>query len=262
MSLENKIIVATGVSSGIGAETAKLLKERGATVIGLDLNETAEDVDQFIQIDLSNEDSIQKACEQIPDGVDALLNIAGVPPTVPPIPVLQVNFTGLRMFTDGVVLKMNQGGSIVNVASVAGMGWAQTIEKSKALFEIHSMDRIGQFCEDHDIDEENCYEFSKEALIVWTMQSWNRWKDKGIRVNAVSPSATHTPILGDFMETVAVRAKKRDEGMVDRPAPGVPEDIAPVIAFLASDDSRWLNGMNIMADGGLFAASVGFKMGF
>ncbi|MFK7802547.1 MAG: coniferyl-alcohol dehydrogenase [Anaerolineae bacterium] len=262
MNLKNKTIVATGISSGIGAATAKLLKERGATVIGLDLNVTTENCDQFIQIDLSKEASIISACSQIKGGIDSILNIAGVPPTMPPIPVLQVNFTGLRMFTELLIPKTNQGSSIVNVASLAGMGWQKTIEQSKALFEIESMDRIGQFCEDHDIDEENCYEFSKEALIVWTMQSWNRWKDKGIRINAVSPSATHTPILSDFMETVAVRAKKAVEGMADRPQPGQPEDIAPIIAFLASDDSRWLNGVNITAGGGLFAATAGFRMGF
>ena len=259
--MNNKTIIVTGAASGIGAETAKLLTERGASVIAFDRTPVTENCDQFIQIDLSNEASIAAAVAQFDGKADAICNIAGVPPTVPPIPVLQVNFIVLRMFTELLIPKLNDGASIVNIASLAGMGWQQTVEKSKALFEVRSMDGVADFVEAHDIHQENCYEFSKEALIVWTMQSWNRWKARGIRVNAVSPSATRTPILDDFMQTVAVRVKARTQGMTDRPMPGAAEDIAPIIAFLCSDDSRWLNGVNILADGGLFAATASFQMG-
>ena len=157
---------------------------------------------------------------------------------------------------------MNDGAAIVNVASLAGAAWRTTVEKSKALLAVGSMDGISAFIEEHEVDQENCYELSKEATIVWGMQCWNRWEDRGIRVNTVSPSATKTPILGDFMTTVAVRQKAKVKPMEGLPGPGSAEDIAPIIAFLAGDDSRWLNGTNIIADGGLFAARTGQMMGF
>jgi len=261
VSVENKTIIVTGAASGIGAETAKFLKERGATVIGFDRNEPTDNVDEFIQIDLSSEANITEACAAFKGKADALCNIAGVPPSLPPIPVLTVNFLGLRTFTHAMLPKLNDNASIVNIASLAGMAWRNSIEEAKALFEIKDYSELEAFISAHNIDQENCYEFSKEALIIWTMQQWNSF-GRGIRVNAVSPSATHTPILQDFMETVAKRVKARTEGMGERPSPGQPEDIAPIIGFLCSDDSKWLNGTNITADGGLFAAMTRHQLQF
>ncbi|MEM7336762.1 MAG: coniferyl-alcohol dehydrogenase [Chloroflexota bacterium] len=262
MTVEGKRIIVTGCASGIGAKTAKLLTERGATVIALDRNPVTENCEQFIQIDLADEASIAAAVEQIDGRADALCNIAGVPPTLPPIPVIQVNFVGLRLFTEHCIPKLNDGASIVNVSSLAGINWQASMERSKALFDVRTMADVPAFIEAQGISEEDCYEFSKEALTVWTMQCWNRWQDRGIRVNAVSPSATKTPILDDFMETVAARLKAKSKPIEGLPGPGAPEDIAPIIAFLCGDDSRWLNGANLIADGGLFAARVGQRFGF
>jgi len=253
LNLKDKKIVVTGAASGIGAETAKLLKSYGAEIITLDINEPEESYDAFFKIDLSVEENIKKVVNELPSGIDAVCNIAGVPPTVPPIPLLKVNVLGLLAFTNALVPKLNDNASIVNIASLAGMGWRNRVEEAKALLKVTDFDALEAFCQEHNIDTENCYEFSKETIIIWTMQQWNAY-GRGIRINAVSPSATQTPILQDFMDTVAQRVKARTEGMKDRPMPGKPEDIAPIIAFLCSDDSRWLNGTNTVADGGLFAA--------
>ncbi len=260
--MQGKTIIVTGAASGIGAATAKLLTERGASIIAFDRNPVTEHCDQFIEIDLSDEAAIAAAVRQFEGKADVLCNIAGVPPTAPPELVLNVNVVGLLQFTELVVPKLNDGAAIVNVASLAGATWQATIEKSKALLQLRSMAEVSGFIEEYSITDEDSYELSKEAVIVWTMQSWNRWEDRGIRINAVSPSATKTPILADFMETVAVRQQAKVKPMAGLPGPGTAEDIAPVIAFLCSDDSRWLNGINIVADGGLFAARAGQRLGF
>ena len=67
--LSNKKIVVTGAASGIGAETAKVLKENGAVVIGLDINRPTGNVDEFIKVDISNPASIDTAVSKIPDGI-------------------------------------------------------------------------------------------------------------------------------------------------------------------------------------------------
>ena len=73
MPLEKKKIVVTGVGSGIGAESAKVIKAQGATVIGVDINEPKGNVDQYIKADLSDPASIEEAVKAIPKGIDALL---------------------------------------------------------------------------------------------------------------------------------------------------------------------------------------------
>ena len=260
--MNGKTVIVTGAASGIGAATAKLLTERGASVIAFDRHPVTENCEQYIAIDLSNEASIAAAVEEFDGKADALCNIAGVPPTVSPELVLQVNVVGLQLFTELMIPKLNHGAAIVNAASLAGAAWRTTIEKSKALLTVRTMDGVAAFIAEHGVTQEDCYELSKEAVIVWTMQSWNRWQERGIRVNAFSPSATKTPILNDFMETVAVRQQAKVEPMEGLPGPGSVEQIAPIVAFLCSDDSRWLNGTNIIADGGLFAARTGQLMGF
>jgi NAD(P)-dependent dehydrogenase (short-subunit alcohol dehydrogenase family) len=112
MSLDNKKIVVTGVASGIGAETAKVLKAQGAMVIGVDRNEPKENVDLYIKADLGNPDSIAAAVEAVPNGIDALCNIAGLPPTKDRVDVLKVNFLGLRHLTELMIGKLNDNASI------------------------------------------------------------------------------------------------------------------------------------------------------
>lgn len=260
--MKGKSVIVTGAASGIGAETAKLLTERGASVIAFDRNRVTENCTQFIKVDLADEGAIAAAVSQFDGKADALCNVAGVPPTVPPSLVLKVNVVGLRLFTEGMIPKLKDGAAVVNVASLAGAGWMHSIERSKALLAVDSMAGVEPFVEQFSITEEDAYEFSKEAVIVWTMQCWNRWQARGIRVNAVSPSATKTPILDDFMVTVAARLQKKMPPMDGLPGPGTAEQIAPIIAFLCSEDSAWLNGANIVADGGLFAARTGQRLGF
>ena len=250
MSLKNKKIVVTGAASGIGAETAKVLKASGATVIGVDRNEPQGNVDQYIQVDLSDPASIKKAVDAIPSGIDGLCNIAGLPPTSDRTLVLKVNFLGLRHFTELMIDKLNDNASIVNVASLAGIGWSQAGEQIKAFLALRDFNEVEAFCDEIGVEQEGGrpYFFSKETLIVWTMMNRWTWRDRGIRMNCVSPGPVETPILPDFLETLGERAEE-DMKVMDRP--GRPEDIAPVIAFLCSEDSGWIRGANIPCDGGM-----------
>ncbi|WP_217284122.1 SDR family NAD(P)-dependent oxidoreductase [Brucella pituitosa] len=131
MMLTGKTIVVTGVSSGIGAETARTIKRQGGTVIGVDRNPAGEAVDSFFQADLSSRDSIDALVASLPHGIDGLANIAGVPPTAPPEVVVAVNVVGLWHLTEKLVSKMSENGAIVSIASLAGVGWADRFRRSE-----------------------------------------------------------------------------------------------------------------------------------
>ena len=248
--LSNKTIVVTGAASGIGAETAKVIQQQGGKVIGVDINEPKENIDQFVKADLNDPASIKEAVKQIPDGINALCNIAGLPPTKAPALVLNVNFIGLRDFTEQMIDKLADNASIVNLASLAGAGWPEAGDQIKGLLAIRDVDAIEEFCNTNEVVGARSYFLTKETLIVWTMMNRWTWRDRGIRMNCVSPGPVETPILQDFVETLGERVEE-DMKVMDRP--GRPEDIAPVCAFLCSDGSTWLRGVNIPADGGMFS---------
>lgn len=248
LDLSGKSFIVTGVASGIGAETARVLRGEGAKVIGVDRNET-DQVDEFFQADLSDPDSIDALIKALPEGANGLANIAGLPPTAPSEAVMKVNLYGLRRLTMGIVPKLSDNASIANLASLASFGWAQSLDQVKASLALDFGGKIAEFCETSGLDDGGrSYFLSKEALLVWTMQNRWTWRDRGIRMNCVSPGPVDTPILADFLETLGERAEE-DMRVMDRPA--TPQDIAPMVVFLLSEQSRWLRGSNLASDGGM-----------
>ncbi len=248
---QGKTVVVTGAASGIGAATAALLAERGADVIAVDLNRPQREFGRFLRADLSDPASIDTLAAALPAGVHGLANIAGLPPTRPAEQVLKVNLVGLKYLTTRLVPKLADGASIVNLASLAGLGWTEPEAKPAIDDSEHlDFDDVAGFCARHRIEGARSYFFSKEALIVWTLRNRWTWRERGIRMNAVSPGPVDTPILKDFIETLGARAEE-DMRTMDRP--GRPGDIAPVVAFLLSDESAWIRGTNVPVDGGMYS---------
>jgi NAD(P)-dependent dehydrogenase (short-subunit alcohol dehydrogenase family) len=249
LNLQNKTIVVTGAASGIGAECARTLEAAGASVIAVDRNTPARQHAQFIQADLSEPLSISRLVASLPDRIDGLCNIAGLPPTKGALPVIQVNFLGVRLLTellaDG---KLADGAAIVNLASMAAVDWPANLGQVKRLLALDDFSATAAFCANEDIGNARSYFLSKEALVVWTMQQRWAWRARGIRMNAVSPGPVETPIHQDFLDTLGKRAEE-DMLLLERAAR--PADIAPLVAFLCSDDSAWIRGVNIACDGGL-----------
>lgn len=250
MNLQNKTIVVTGCCSGIGADFAKLARVQGARVIGVDRNAPTLTLDGFVQVDLGDPAAIDAALAHLPEKVDALANIAGVPGTAPVGLVGRVNFLGLRHFTHRVLERMGEGGSVVNVSSILGAEWPQRLEQHRALAATTSFDAGAQWLAQHPVPQDSCYQYFKEALIVWTFtQSQNIFMGRGVRMNCVAPGPVFTPILGDFVQMLGQERVEKDAHRMKRPA--FSDEVAPVIAFLCSDASRWVSGVNLPVDGGL-----------
>ena len=247
--LKGKTIVVTGSASGIGLETARVCTAMGAKVLGIDVTKRFDHVGEFYRADLSDGATLDALIDVLPKGIDGIANVAGLPPTAPAEKVLAVNLFGLKHLTLGLIPKLNDGASIVNLASLAGFGWSNAVAAMCASENVH-VDDAGDFATANQITNNGgrSYFFSKEALIAWTMQNRWTWRDRGIRMNTVSPGPVDTPILGDFLETLGARAEE-DARIMDRP--GTPQDLAPIVAFLLSDMTTWIRGTNIPADGGM-----------
>lgn len=248
MSHLNKTYVLTGVSSGIGAATARYLIARGAKIIGLDLKAPDFEIDQYHSCDLSSFESIEQAASRISE-FDGLANIAGVPSTMSLERIGKVNVFGLRHLTEILLPRVNDNGSIVNVASCAGTGWSKNVDAIRTV--LGAPTHKVAFEKFQELGQDPClgYIFSKELVVYYSMLISSRERHRGVRVNSLSPGAVETPILKDFYDTMdnaILNDLKRQAGGRD----GRPEELAGPLAFLLSQDSMWVNGQDLIVDGG------------
>lgn len=246
-------IALTGAATGIGALVALRLKECGHTITAFDISQPQSYCDHFIHTDMSDPDSINSALLAAQGPFDALLNNAGLPPR-PGLEeqVLKVNYFGLKQFLDGMLDKLNQGASIVNTASRAGAMWRDNLDEVKALMAL-DVTELPAFIAQRDIEPARAYNLSKEAVIVMTMAATAKMIARDLRMNSVSPAAVSTGILDDFARAFGEKMA-RNVARVGRP--GLPDEIADVIVFLLSPQSRWIKGQDIIVDGGMSALAV------
>ena len=255
MSLHGKTIVITGASSGIGAETARLARYQGAHVIGLDRNDPMITLDGFIKVDMGDASSIDAAVGALPQRVDALINAAGVSGMADKDLVARVNYLGLRHLTESLVQHLTGGGAVVNIASILGVEWPKRVVDHKALAATESWADGATWLAKNPVPQESCYQFFKEALIVWTKKrGYEMFMKNDIRMNSVAPGPVFTPILGEFVQMLGEERVAADAANIKRPA--IADEIAPPILFLCSDAARWVAGINLPVDGGIDALYV------
>jgi len=253
-----KRIVVTGAYSGIGAALVELLRHAGADqILVLDINEPEANVDEFIETDMGNPMSIDAAVAKInvdsTSPVDLLFNNAGVAATLPADTVMRVNTLGLKRLTERLLPTMNAGGAIVNTASVAGNRWPERVQQINALLDIDSWDEgVSWVTGNADVVADG-YSFSKECLQVYTMRMARTTTQQGLRINSVCPSPVDTPLLPAFRETMTDQiidwAIEVGAGRV-----ATAREQAQALLFLGSELASYINGVNLIVDGGFGAA--------
>lgn len=243
-------VALTGGASGIGIEVAKRLTLGGHTVHVFDIHKPELEIDRWIQTDMSDNESLQAAINKSEGPYDALINNAGLPPRDGLAEkILRVNFFGLRFFLNGMLDNLAEGAAIVNTASRAGGMWRDNLDEVKALISLDE-NKLTSFINEHSIDPTRAYNLSKEALIVMTIADAEKMTARGLRMNTVSPAAVTTGILPDFHSAFGEQVAKN---VARTGRPGQPEEVADVIVFLASEQSRWIKGQDLVIDGGMSA---------
>jgi NAD(P)-dependent dehydrogenase (short-subunit alcohol dehydrogenase family) len=239
----------------MGAAAAALAGELGAEVTVLDLRLPAGESVRFIQTDLGDPAAIDAALAAIGGPIDALLNCQGISGAAPGTPadlVMRVNFLGVRHVAEGAMALMRKGGAVVSIASTGGLGWPRRLEAINELLDRPGFEAGLEWVAGQEEllspTFPAAYSFSKQALVVWTMRRSVSAIAAGIRVNATSPGSTSTPLAGDF-PAEGVEFTNRPSGRSS-----VPLEQAWPLVFLASPAASYVNGVNLVVDGGHSAA--------
>jgi NAD(P)-dependent dehydrogenase (short-subunit alcohol dehydrogenase family) len=239
--LEGKVAVITGGSSGMALASAKRFVEEGAYVFIMGRRQEA--LDGAVKLigrnvtgvrgDAANLDDLDRLFETVKrekGKIDVLFASAGMGEAVPLVEVTEQHFDAafnlnargtlfavqkaLPLFNDGGSIFMN--GSVASVKGFPGFG---------------------------------VYAASKAAVRSFARTWLNELKGRNIRVNVLSPGPIDTPI----QEQLGEETKRQFESLIPRGKMGRPEEIATAALFLASDDSSFVNGVELSVDGGLSA---------
>jgi NAD(P)-dependent dehydrogenase (short-subunit alcohol dehydrogenase family) len=231
---DGKIALVTGAASGIGAATAALLGQEGATVVGVDL---AGDGAAILRADVtdpaSGAEAVATAVERH-GRLDVVVNCAGIFRfgRVEDVTLdewqrhLAVNLTGPFLISQAAVPHLVETtGTIVSVASIAGVkGQAYT----------------------------SAYCASKGGLVLFTKSLALELAPRGVRVNCVCPGGVDTPLIVGAFESMPTDGDTKLMARLDSVLPGLvaPGEVAEAIAYLASDAARMVTGTTLLLDGG------------
>jgi len=240
-NFHGRVIAVTGAARGQGLEEARLLSSAGATVLALDVLEPVEDLPEraeFRRHDVTSSEDWNELAKEIGDrfgSLYGLVNNAGIVGergTAGRLEnvsledwnaLLAVNTTGPLLGIQRLAPLMTEGGSIVNISSIAGAG--------------------AHFAA--------AYGVSKWALRGLARIAAMELGPRGIRVNTILPGYIQSPMQHDT-RPVFLNAHK---ALISLPRTGTPQDIASVVNFLMSDASEWITGVDIPVDGGALGHS-------
>jgi NAD(P)-dependent dehydrogenase (short-subunit alcohol dehydrogenase family) len=258
--LAGKVAIVTGSTSGMGRKTSERFVEEGAKVVicgrrvalGRELEaKLGRDKCLFIEADVTKEEDVMrliKACTSQWGRIDCLFNNAGsafpdsgietisiedFDKTI--ASVLRSAFLGMKHAAP--IMTAQRSGSIINNGSIAG----------------HRAGYTGSFI----------YNAAKAAVIHLTRSAAMQLGEEGVRVNSISPGFIATGLFGkalgiadDKVESTAEIAKQLFTKVQPIQRSGMPEDIAQAAVFLASDESGFVNGHDLVVDGGLIGGRL------
>lgn len=249
--LDGKIAIVTGGAGGIGKETAKLFLSEGASVVLVDLDESAlkesaaelgSDKVSYTAADVSVDHEVSDAiasASEVHGQIDIIFANAGIEGAITPIvdypmevfdKLISVNVRGVfSTLRHGIpVMAASGGGSIIITSSIAGLrGFAGL----------------------------SAYVTSKHAVVGLMRSAVLECADNGVRVNTVHPSPINTRMMRAIENGAApgdpASAVESFEAQIPMGRYGEPGEVGDAVVFLASDESRFISGATLTVDGGM-----------
>jgi len=248
---DGKRALVVGGATGMGAAVAELVQDAGAEVTVMDFADVKLPGAKAIHVNLGEQASIDAALSECSGKVDALFSCAGVADGTPNIE--KINFIGHRYLIDKLVSRgdLARGSAIGFISSAAGLGWESALPLLKEYLDITDFDAAAQWAQEHGKAD---YFWSKQTICAYVAREAMGFLKQGIRINAICPGPTDTPLaraneemwLGfgsDYREAVGVDA-------------ATPLEQAYPLVFLCSAGASAITGQTIITDSGYFASGL------
>lgn len=242
------IYLITGAATGIGAALAQQLQQQGHQVCGIDIEQA--DIQADLSLAEQRSQVVASIQQRFPDGIDGFIPCAGLGPAARPLSLItRLNFFACIDLCQQLqpLLTKRQGRIVLvasNSAAMAGLD-QHYIEALLNLDESLACDLVEQ------LDGHNAYAGGKHALIRWMRRNNTAFAQQGIRLNAIAPGITQTPLTDKVMADQELGQLMQDfAASVPLGKQAQPNEIASVISFLLSPAANYISGSVLFADGG------------
>ena len=248
---DGKRVLVVGGATGMGAAAAELVRDAGAEVVVMDFADIALDGVTAIHVNLAEQASIDAAVEQCGGPVHSIMACAGVADGTPGIE--RINFVGHRHLIDRMIElgHLGAGGSIAFISSAAGLGWEANMEAIRGALETTDFDSgAAWFHENEKAD----YYHTKQVVCAYVASQAFPMLQKGIRINAICPGPTETPLaLANEDTWLAFGADYREALDIEA---STPQEQAYPLVFLCSDAAVAINGITMITDAGYMSSGI------
>jgi len=248
---DGKRVVVVGGATGIGAAAAALAKDAGGDVVVMDFAPVTVPGVKAIQVNLAERASIDAAVDACGGPVHALFSCAGVADGTPGIE--RINFAGHRHLIDRMVAKemLPRGSAICLISSAAGLGWEANLKELSELLDTPDFDSAARWLVDHGKAD---YFTTKQAVCAYVAREALPMLKRGIRINAICPGPTDTPLAQANKETwLTFGSDYRDTAGIKA---STPLEQAYSLLFLCSDAAPAIAGHTLVSDAGWLNSGV------
>lgn len=250
---DGKRAVVVGGATGMGAAVAELVQDLGAEVVVMDFAPVTLAGAKAINLDLRDKASIDAALDECGGPIHALFSCAGVADGTAGIE--KINFIGHRHLIDRAIAQgfLGRGSAIGFISSTAGLGWRKHLDEVKAYLEAApDFDSAVAWIEANP--DKASYTWSKQSINVYVQSRALELLKQGIRVNAILPGPTDTPLARANAETwLGFGTDYRGDAGIDASRPD--EQAGPLV-FLCSDAASHVSGEILIVDAGFTGSGV------
>jgi NAD(P)-dependent dehydrogenase (short-subunit alcohol dehydrogenase family) len=248
---DGKRVLVVGGATGMGAATAELVQDAGAEVIVMDFADVTLPGAKAIHVNLADKGSIEAAIDECGGPIHALFSCAGVADGTPGIE--KINFIGHRHMINRMLASdlLPRGSAIGFISSAAGLGWEANLETLKEYLDTSDFDEASAWAVAHNYAD---YYHSKQAVCAYVARQAFSLIKQGIRINAICPGPTDTPLAQANKEMwLGFGADYREELKIEA---STPLEQAYPLVFLCSEAAAAITGITMVSDAGYFSSGV------